>query len=104
MAVDRVTNGRPEYETMQVADLRIGRRGKHYTLVSGILQQLENLAHGSALIIPLDSIGEMSVADLRSAVTRATRARQISIKTYSDEKNFFIWKKLTGPSKRKNRG
>jgi len=41
-------------------DLRISRRGKHHNLVSGILKQLDGLAKGSALIVPLDSIGEMS--------------------------------------------
>ena len=86
---------------MQIADLRISRRGKHHHLVSGILKQLNGLANGCALIVPLDSIGEMSLPGLRSAVTRITRAHRMAIKTYSDEKSFYIWKKSAGDSKKK---
>src|SRR6266404_9109177 len=88
---------------MQIDDLRISRRGKHHNLVSGILKQLDGLANGSALIVPLDSIGEMSLPGLRSAVTRITRAHRMAIKTYSDEKSFYIWKKSAVTQKRKSR-
>jgi len=40
--------------------------GSTTNLVSGILKQLDGLANGSALIVPLDSIGEMSLPGLRS--------------------------------------
>jgi hypothetical protein len=92
-----------DYATMKIADLRISRRGKHHTLISGILRQLENLSDRSALIIPLDSVGELPVAGLRSAITRATRARHIAIKTHSDEKKFYVWKVSNGAGKRKTR-
>jgi hypothetical protein len=78
---------------MQLSDLRIGRRGKHHKLITGILDHLEALPEGSALIIPREGIGEMSVTGLRSAVTRATTARQIPVATHSDDKSFYIWKK-----------
>jgi len=88
---------------MQVADLRMSRRGKHHTLISRILDQLASLAESSALIIPLESIGELSVAGLRSAVTRAAPARNFAIKTHSDEKNFYVWKKHESASKSEKR-
>jgi hypothetical protein len=101
VAKDKKKNGLGEYATMQIADLRISRRGKHHQLVSGILQQLENLANGSALIVPLDSVGEMSLPGLRSAVTRITRAHRMPIKTNSDQKNFYIWRKPQADPKKK---
>jgi hypothetical protein len=94
---DRVS----DYATIKVADLRMHRCGKHHTLVSGIVRQLENLPDGSALIIPLDSIGDLPVPGLRSAVTRAIRPYSIAIKTHSDEKNFYIWKRSKAASKTK---
>lgn len=82
----------PQYRTMLVSDLRIGRRGKHHDLVNGILAELEGLAEGSAMVIPLDDIGGVSLANLRSAVSRATKSRGVACETYSDDKSFYIWK------------
>jgi|SRR5215470_13012227 len=81
------------YETIRISDLRVGRRGKHHDLLAGILKNLESLPAGSALVIPLDSVGKVSLTNLRSAVSRAGKAHKLSLVTYSDEKNFYIWKK-----------
>lgn len=81
------------YETVRISDLRVGRRGKHHDLLAGILKNLESLAAGSALVIPLTSVGSVSLANLRSAVSRAGKANDLSLLTYSDEKNFYVWKK-----------
>jgi hypothetical protein len=101
MLREKAKGGAPAYATMQIADLRISRRGKHHELVSGILEHLDNLADGAALIVPLVSVGKVSLPGLRSAVTRITRAHHMAIQTYSDEKNFYIWKKSTANSKKK---
>src|SRR5664279_1221747 len=93
MSKSKIQHGPPEYDTVLVADLRISRKGKHHDLVMGILQGLNDLPEGSALVIPLDQVGEISVAGLRSAVTRVTATRQIPIVTYSDNNNFYVWKK-----------
>jgi hypothetical protein len=92
MAKNILTDGIPKYQTMPISELHISRRGKHHKLISGILQQLEDLSSGSALIIPLDTT-EAPLPALRSAITRATAARGIAISTYSDEKNLYVWKK-----------
>ena len=72
------------YETVRISDLRVGRRGKHHHLLAGILKNLESLAAGSALVIPLTSVGSVSLANLRSAVSRAGKANDLSLVTYSD--------------------
>jgi HJR/Mrr/RecB family endonuclease len=87
------------YDTVRVADLRVGRRGKHYELLKGILANLEELPAGSALVVPLDSVGKVSLANLRSAMSRAAKTRQLSLETYSDEKNFYLWRKASNGNK-----
>jgi hypothetical protein len=88
------------YETVRIADLRVGRRGKHHELLTTIIKNLEILPAGSALVVPLDSIGKVSLANLRSAVSRSGKAHGLSLVTYSDEKNFYVWKKASDAAQR----
>jgi hypothetical protein len=87
------------YDTVRVADLRVGRRGKHHELIMGILANLEELPAGSALVVPLDNVGKVSLANLRSAMSRAAKTRQLLLETYSDEKNFYLWRKASNGNK-----
>jgi len=87
------------YATVRIADLRVGRRGKHHELLAGILKNLDGLPAGSALVVPLDSIGKVSLANLRSAVSRSAKTRGLSLMTYSDEKNFYVWNKASAEAK-----
>ena len=87
------------YATMRVSDLRVGRRGKHHELLAGILKNLNGLPAGSALVVPLDSIGKISLANLRSAVSRSAKGRGLALATYSDEKNFYVWNKALAEAK-----
>ncbi len=80
------------YNRVVLADLRRSRRGKHHDLVGGIFQDLESLPRGSAIKIPLTEVDGTTLANLRSAVHRASTARGLGIETLSDEANFYIWK------------
>ena len=81
-----------KYERVDLADIRRSRRGKHHDLVGGIFQDLESLPPGSAIKIPLSEVDGITLANLRSAVHRASTARSLGIETLSDEENFYIWK------------
>jgi len=81
-----------KYRRVQIADLDRGRRGKHHDLVEGILEELEIAAPGSALEIPLADVGGVGLANLRSAVHRASATRGLTIETLADDKNFYVWK------------
>jgi hypothetical protein len=81
-----------KYDRVVVADLRRGRRGKHHELVEGIFQDLESLPEGSAIKIPMDQIDGITLANLRSAVHRASLSRGLGTETLSDENSFYIWK------------
>jgi hypothetical protein len=81
-----------KYDRVILADLRRSRRGKHYDLVGGIFQDLESLPAASAIKIPLSELDGITLANLRSAVHRASAAKGLGIETLSDEENFYIWK------------
>jgi hypothetical protein len=82
-----------KYNRVQVADLDRGRKGKHHELVQGILQELQGLASGAALEIPLDNVGGIGLGNLRSAVHRASASAGMEIETLADQRNFYVWKK-----------
>jgi hypothetical protein len=82
-----------KYRRVQVSSLDRGRRGKHHDLVNGIVEELESTPQGSALEIPLDDVGGIGMANLRSAVHRACGSASVEIETRADDKNFYVWKK-----------
>ena len=82
----------PKYDRVILADIRRTRRGKHHDLLGGIFQDLDSLPEGSAIKIPLNKVDGTTLANLRSAVHRASTARGTAIETLSDEENFYIWK------------
>ncbi len=81
-----------KYERVILADIRRTRRGKHHDLLGGIFQDLESLPTGSAIKIPLTEVDGITLANLRSAVHRASASTGLGIETLSDEANFYIWK------------
>jgi len=82
-----------KYRQVKVDGLNRGRRGKHYDLILGVLQQLKTLPPGSAMEIPLADVGGIGLANLRSAVHRGSTSHGLEIETLADEKNFYVWKK-----------
>jgi hypothetical protein len=59
---------------------------------------METLTDGEALRIPLDGM-DISLANLRSAVTRAMTSRGARIGTFCDGDNLFVWRKTTGTAR-----
>jgi hypothetical protein len=94
MNKDNVKNQKPalNYDRVVLANLRRNRRGKHHDLIQGVFQDLETLPTGSAIKIPLTQVDGITLANLRSAVHRASSSRGLEIETLSDEANFYIWK------------
>lgn len=77
--------------TISQIDLPVGRKGKHHPMVVDVLEALQHLDEGRAIKVPLaDYPG--SVADIRSAIHRATQKLHVEVVTSSDEDFFYIWK------------
>ena len=94
MTKDNVKNQKPSlnYDRVILANVQRNRRGKHHDLIQGIFRDLETLPNGSAIKIPLASVDGITLANLRSAVHRASASAGMVIETVADEKNFYVWK------------
>ena len=94
MTKENTNNQKPalNYDRVDLANVRRNRRGKHHDLIQGIFQDLETLPVGSAIKLPLSQLDRITLANLRSAVHRASITKGLGIETLSDEENFYIWK------------
>lgn len=95
MAIEQKTKNRlaaAKYRQVEISKLKRGRRGKHHELVQGIVGELATLKAGSALEIPLDDVGGVGLANLRSAVHRAAASNGLDVETVADDGKFYVWK------------
>jgi hypothetical protein len=81
------------FKTMAQVDVPQGRSGKHKQIVSTILEDLDELAEGSALKVPLAELAE-SKEKVRSALNRATRKSGRHVATASDADFLYVWNVL----------
>jgi hypothetical protein len=65
---------------------------KHRKAVSDILGDLSKLNAKEAVKIPLSSLGGEKMQNLRSALNRVTREKNIPVLTSSDDKFFYVWR------------
>ena len=79
------------FSTVYLHSVPRGRRGKHNEIVGKILEDLDSLEPGTALRIPLESFGNQKLANVRAAVSRATKARKIPVASSSDSRYFYLW-------------
>ena len=78
------------FETMSQAEVPQGRNGKHKTIVTRILSDLDRVGKGIALKIPLEELTE-SKEKVRSALNRATRKANRTVATASDANFLYVW-------------
>jgi hypothetical protein len=83
------------FESMLQTDVPKGRDGKHKLIVEELLSDLSRLQEGSALKIPLSALPD-SKENIRAALSRATRQREIEIATSSDDEFLYVWKPKRG--------
>ncbi len=79
------------FQTLSQSDLPNGRKGKHHQLIVRVIQDLDQLDDGRAIRVPLADF-EGTVADIRSAILRATKKKNLKISTSSDDNFFYLWK------------
>lgn len=78
------------FKTISQDDLPEGRKGKHHGVVAQLLKSLEELKDGRALKIPVSELPDTK-ANIRSALSRASKQRKLNIATSSDENHFYVW-------------
>jgi hypothetical protein len=82
---------RMNFQSILQTDVPKGRDGKHKLIVTQLLSDLAQLPEGSALRIPPSDLPD-SKENIRSALNRATRQRDIEVATSSDAEYLYVWK------------
>jgi hypothetical protein len=85
-------NGNNGNNGQSVDRLNRGRKGKHNMIVAKILADLDRLDMETAILVPLDGLNGEKMENVRSALNRATRQKNISVATSTDGKYFYIWR------------
>jgi hypothetical protein len=86
-------NNKPmNFASRLIASIPHGRRGKHDLIVSQIMGDLERVDMDTAILVPLDGLDGEKMANVRSALNRATKERKMSVATSTDEKYFYVWR------------
>jgi hypothetical protein len=80
------------YESVNRSDVPQGRKGKHRKAVGDILGDLSKLNAKQAVKIPLSSLNGEKMQNLRSALNRVTREKNIPVGTSSDDKYLYVWR------------
>jgi hypothetical protein len=78
------------FKTMAQPDVPQGRNGKHKQIVTRILSDLDQLAAGIALKVPLAELAE-SKENVRSALNRAVNKTGRNVATASDANFLYVW-------------
>jgi hypothetical protein len=78
------------FASMAQKDVPQGRNGKHKAIVTKILSDLDQLASGVAVKVPLAQLSETK-ENVRSALNRATRKSGRNVVTASDETFLYVW-------------
>lgn len=75
-----------------IASIPHGRKGKHNVIVAKILSDLDRLDMETAILVPLDDLSGEKMANVRSALNRATKQKKMSVATSADDKYFYVWR------------
>lgn len=79
------------FKSIKQVDVPKGRDGKHKLIVTQLLSDIEQLPAGRALRIPFSDLPDTK-ENIRSALNRATRQRDLEVSTSSDDEYLYIWK------------
>ncbi len=80
-----------KFESVLQVDVPKGRDGKHKQIVELLLNDIRQLQKGSALKIPLSALPDTK-ENIRAALSRASRQKEIDIATSSDDQFLYVWK------------
>ncbi len=78
------------FQSILQTDVPQGRNGKHKAIIEQILAHLEQLGAGRALKLPLADLPDTK-ENIRAALNRATRQKNLKVATSSDEEFLYVW-------------
>ena len=78
------------FKTTLQTEVPQGRNGKHKSIVTNILSDLDQVQKGTALKLPLSEL-HGGKENVRSALNRAGRKAGRTIATATDEQFLYIW-------------
>jgi len=78
------------FNEMRQADVPQGHNGKHKSIVTRILSDLDQIDAGIALKVPLSELAD-GKEKVRSALNRATRKAGRQVVTASDDTFLYVW-------------
>jgi TusA-related sulfurtransferase len=79
------------FKSILQTELPQGRNGKHKAIVQELLSDIDQLQRGQALKIPLSDLPDTK-ENIRSALNRVTRQKNLDVATSSDGDYFYVWK------------
>ena len=80
-----------KFESVLQVNVPKGRDGKHKEIITQLLSDIERLAPGSALKIPIAQLPDTK-QNIRSALSRAASQQKINLATSSNDEFLFVWK------------
>jgi len=90
-AKGKSANGNSNFQSIDQSDVPRGRDGKHKLIVTQLMNDIEKLPPGRALKIPLAELPDTK-ENIRSALNRATRQRDLEVATSSDMEFLYVWR------------
>jgi hypothetical protein len=85
------SSGTSSFEAVFQIDVPKGRDGKHKQIILRLLDDIEKLKPRMALKVPLSQLPDTK-ENIRSALSRAARQKEIDIATSSNDEFLYIWK------------
>jgi len=79
------------FQSIHQHEVPKGRDGKHKRIIARLLAEIDRLAPGTALKVPLDALPDTK-EKIRAALNRATRQTGLRVATSSDAGHLYIWK------------
>jgi hypothetical protein len=82
----------PNFSSTLITTIPHSRKGKHNVIVAMIMDDLGKLDLEKAVLVPLESLDGEKMENVRSALNRATRQKNMLVATATDEKYFYVWR------------
>ena len=86
----RIEKRQMNFKSMPQQDVPSGRNGKHKEIVGRILSDLDRIAPGIAIKVPIAELAHTK-EKVRSALNRATHKGGRRIATASDDSFLYVW-------------